>query len=68
MIDIQKKSKGGTIAQAILAVMNAEKRALTSQEICQLILERNLYHFNTKDSHGMVYNALWRHSSIAVFS
>jgi hypothetical protein len=63
MADIQKKSKVGTIAQAILAVMNAEKRALISQEICQLILERNLYHFNTNDSHGMVYNALWRHSS-----
>lgn|GEM_PF-3991988 len=48
MADIQKKSKVGTIAQAILAVMNAEKKALISQEICQLILERNLYHFNTK--------------------
>ena len=48
MMDIQKKSKGGTIAQAILAVMNAEKRALISQEICQLILEKNFYHFNTK--------------------
>jgi len=63
MADIQKKSKERTIAQAILEVMNAEKRALTSQEICQLILERNLYHFNTNDTHGMVYNALWRHSS-----
>jgi hypothetical protein len=61
MMDIQKKSKGGTIAQAILAVMNAEKRALISQEICQLILERNLYHFNMNDPLKMVRDALWRH-------
>jgi hypothetical protein len=61
-MDIQKKSKGGTIAQAILAVMNAEKRALTSQEICQLILERNLYHFNTNDPLKMVRDALKRHA------
>ncbi len=61
MADIQKKSKDRTIAQAILAVMNAEKKALTSQEICQLILERNLYHFNTNDPLKMVRDALWRH-------
>lgn len=58
-----KKIKQKTIAQAILEVMGETKRSMTSQEICQLILERNLYHFNTDDTQGMVYNALWRHSS-----
>jgi len=62
MADIQKKSKERTIAQAILEVMNTEKRALTSQEICQLILERNLYHFNTNDPLKMVRDALKRHA------
>ncbi len=57
------KSKKKTIAQAILEVMGETKRSMTSQEICQLILEKNLYHFNTDDTQGMVYNALWRHSS-----
>jgi len=61
MADIQKKPKDRTIAQAILEVMNTEKRALTSQEICQLILERNLYHFNTNDPLKMVRDAIWRH-------
>jgi len=58
-----KKIKQKTIAQAILEVMGETKRSMTSQEICQLILERNLYHFNTDDTQGMAYNALWRHSS-----
>jgi len=58
-----KKIKQKTIAQAILEVMGETNRPMTSQEICQLILERNLYHFNTIDAQGMVYNALWRHSS-----
>ena len=58
-----KKTKQKTIAQAILEVMGETNRPMTSQEICQLILERNLYHFNTNDTQGMVYNALWRHSS-----
>ncbi|BBC26827.1 hypothetical protein [Pseudanabaena sp. ABRG5-3] len=58
-----KKIKQKTIAQAILEVMGETNRPMTSQEICQLILERNLYHFNTNDTQGMVYNALWRHSS-----
>jgi hypothetical protein len=58
-----KKIRQKTIAQAILEVMGEAKRPMTSQEICQLILEKNLYHFNTDDTQGMVYNALWRHSS-----
>ena len=58
-----KKIKQKSIAQAILEVMGEANRPMTSQEICQLILERNLYHFNTDDTQGMVYNALWRHSS-----
>jgi len=58
-----QKTKKRTIAQAILEVMGETNRPMTSQEICQLILEKNLYQFNTDDTQGMVYNALWRHSS-----
>ena len=57
------KIKQKTIAQAILEVMGETKRSMTCQEICQLIVEKNLYHFNTDDTQGMVYNALWKHSS-----
>ncbi|WP_055073592.1 hypothetical protein [Pseudanabaena sp. 'Roaring Creek'] len=57
------KIKQKTIAQAILEVMGETNRTMTCQEICQLILEKNLYHFNTDDTQGMVYNAFWRHSS-----
>ena len=56
-----KKVKQKTIAQAILEVMDEAKRSMTSQEICQLILEENLYHFNTSDPLKMVRDALWRH-------
>ena len=56
-----KKIKQKTIAQAILEVMGETNRPMTSQEICQLILERNLYHFNTSDPLKMVRDALWRH-------
>ena len=56
-----QKTKQRTIAQAILEVMGEAKRPMTSQEICQLILERNLYHFNTSDPLKMVRDALWRH-------
>ena len=41
-----KKIKQKTIAQAILGVMGETKRSMTSQEICQFILEINLYQFN----------------------
>ena len=58
-----QKTKQRTIAQAILEVMGEAKRPMTSQEICQWILKKNLYHFKTNDTQGMVYNALWRHSS-----
>ncbi|MEA5487610.1 MULTISPECIES: hypothetical protein [Pseudanabaena] len=57
------KIKQKTIAQAILEVMGETNRTMTCQEICQLIVEKNLYHFNTDDTQGMVYNALWKHSS-----
>ena len=57
------KTKQKTIAQAILEVMGETNRTMTCQEICQLIVEKNLYHFNTDDTQGMVYNALWKHSS-----
>ncbi len=56
-----QKTKQRTIAQAILEVMGETKRSMTSQEICQLILERNLYHFNTDNPLKMVRDALWRH-------
>ncbi|MCA6595595.1 MAG: hypothetical protein IM539_04570 [Pseudanabaena sp. M046S1SP1A06QC] len=58
-----QKIKKKTIAQAILDVMGETSHPMTSQEICQLILDRNLYQFKTDDTQGMVYNALWRHSS-----
>jgi len=38
-----QKIKKKTIAQAILEVMGETNRPMTSQEICQLILDRNLY-------------------------
>jgi hypothetical protein len=56
-----QKTKQRTIAQAILLVMGEANRSMTSQEICQLILERNLYHFNTDNPLKMVRDALWRH-------
>ncbi len=56
-----KKIKQKTIAQAILQVMGEANCPMTSQGICQLILERNLYHFNTSDPLKMVRDALWRH-------
>ena len=58
---ITHKQKSRTIAQAILEVMQETNRPMSSQEICQLILERNLYHFNTNDPLKMVRDALWRH-------
>lgn len=57
-----QKTKQRTIAQAILVVMGEAKRPMTSQEICQLILEKNLYHFNTSDPLKMVRDALKRHA------
>jgi len=57
----RKHSKERTIAQAIVEVMIEVNRPMTSQEICQLILERNLYSFNTNDPLKMVRDALWRH-------
>jgi hypothetical protein len=56
------KIKQKTIAQAILEVMGETKRSMTSQEICQLILEKNLYHFNTDNPLKMVQDALKRHA------
>jgi hypothetical protein len=57
------KIKQKTIAQAILEVMGETNRRMTSQEICQLILERHLYHFNTDNPLKMVRDALWRHDT-----
>jgi hypothetical protein len=60
--DPKLKQKSRTIAQAILEVMQETNRPMSSQKICQSILDKQLYHFNTDDTHGMVYNSLWRHS------
>ena len=57
------KIKQKTIAQAILEVMGETNRPMTSQEICQLILKKNLYHFNTDNPLKMVRDALWRHDT-----
>lgn len=57
------KIKQKTIAQAILEVMGETNRPMTSQEICQLILERHLYYFNTDNPLKMVRDALWRHDT-----
>ncbi len=57
----RKHSKERTIAQAIVEVMNEVNRPMTSREISQLILEKNLYSFNTNDPLKMVRDALWRH-------
>lgn len=57
----RKHSKERTIAQAIVEVMNEVNRPMTSREISQLILEKNLYSFNTNDPLKMVRDALKRH-------
>jgi hypothetical protein len=55
------KQKSRTIAQAILEVMQETNRPMSSQEICQQILDKKLYHFNTDNPLKMVRDALWRH-------
>jgi hypothetical protein len=56
------KQKSRTISQAILEVMQETNRPMSSQQICQSILDKQLYHFKTDNTHGMVYNSLWKHS------
>jgi hypothetical protein len=58
---IAHKQKSRTIAQAILEVMQETNRPMSSQEICQSILDKQLYHFNTDNPLKMVRDALWRH-------
>lgn len=52
--------KKRTIADAAIEVLKKEKKPLTAQEITQLILERDLYEFNTEDKVGMVRRAIHR--------
>ncbi len=49
-----------TIAEAVQEVLNSSKKPLSVQEITGLILEKNLYQFNTKDTVGMVRRAIHR--------
>jgi len=58
---ITHKQKSRTIAQAILEVMQETNRPMSSQEICQSILGKQLYHFNTDNPLKMVQDALMRH-------
>jgi hypothetical protein len=59
--DPKPKQKSRTIAQAILEVMQETNRPMSSQEICQSILGKQLYHFNTDNPLKMVQDALMRH-------
>ncbi len=58
---LTQKQKSRTIAQAILEVMQETNRPMSSQQICQFILDKQLYHFNTDNPLKMVRDALWRH-------
>lgn len=49
-----------TIAQAAIDVLKEAKQPLTAAEITQVILDRNLYSFNTKDPRAMVRGAIER--------
>ncbi len=47
-----------TIAQAAMEVLKVAQQPMTAQEITQVILEQDLYSFNTKDQKGMVRRAI----------
>lgn len=50
-----------TIAQAAIEVLKEAKQPLTAAEITQVILDKGLYSFNTKDPRAMVRGAIERH-------
>jgi hypothetical protein len=49
-----------TIAQAAIVVLQKAGEPLTAAEIAQVILDENLYSFNTKDPKAMVRGAIER--------
>lgn len=49
-----------TIAQAVIEVLNDAKTSMTISEITQVILDRNLYSFNSKDPRAIVRGAIER--------
>ena len=52
--------KERTIAEAAVEVLKATKEPMTAAEITQVILDKGLYEFNTKDQVGMVRRAITR--------
>jgi hypothetical protein len=52
--------KERTIAEAVVEVLKAAKEPMTAAEITQVILDKGLYEFNTKDQVGMVRRAIVR--------
>lgn len=52
--------KERTIAEAAVEVLKASKESMTAAEITQVILDKGLYKFNTKDQVGMVRRAIAR--------
>ncbi|MBW4692615.1 MAG: winged helix-turn-helix domain-containing protein [Lyngbya sp. HA4199-MV5] len=51
-----------TIAQVALEVLKEAKQPMTAAEITQVILDKGLYSFNTKDPRAMVRGAIKRRS------
>jgi hypothetical protein len=51
-----------TIAQAAIEVLKETKQPMSAAEITQVILDKGLYSFNTKDPRAMVRGAIERHS------
>ncbi|WP_088892391.1 winged helix-turn-helix domain-containing protein [Leptolyngbya ohadii] len=49
-----------TIAQAVIEVLREAKQPMTAAEITQVILDKGLYTFNTKDPRAMVRGAIER--------
>jgi len=49
-----------TIVEAVVEVLKLENKALTAQEITDLILEKELYQFNSKNITSMVRGAIHR--------
>lgn len=49
-----------TIAQVAIEVLREAKQPMTAAEITQIILDKELYTFNTKDPKAMVRGAIER--------
>ncbi len=49
-----------TIAQVAIEVLKETKQPMTAAEITQVILDKGLYTFNTKDPRAMVRGAIER--------